>query len=94
MIPALFIYLLIINAVNFFSMGYDKQQAKKGLRRIPEKRLFTYAAVGGALGGWLGMLNWRHKTKHMSFVLGFPALLVVNVICMYWVFLYLNWKLV
>jgi uncharacterized membrane protein YsdA (DUF1294 family) len=90
MIPALLIYLLVINLINFLTMGYDKQQAKKGLRRIPEKRLFTYAAVGGALGGWLGMRSWRHKTKHMSFVLGFPALFVVNVICIYGVYKYLH----
>jgi uncharacterized membrane protein YsdA (DUF1294 family) len=86
MIPTLLIYLVIINAINFFSMGYDKQQARKGRRRIPERRLFTYAAIGGALGGWLGMLNWRHKTKHMSFVWGFPALFVINLMGIYLVF--------
>jgi uncharacterized membrane protein YsdA (DUF1294 family) len=82
-ITALVIYLIIMNAVNFILMGYDKKQAKKGRRRIPEKRFFTYAALGGGLGGWLGMLKWRHKTKHMSFVLGFPALIAVNVITIY-----------
>jgi uncharacterized membrane protein YsdA (DUF1294 family) len=80
---ALFIYLFIINAINFMTMGYDKKQAKRGRRRIPEQRLFTFAAIGGALGGWLGMLTWRHKTKHLSFTLGFPALFVVNILCVY-----------
>jgi uncharacterized membrane protein YsdA (DUF1294 family) len=83
MITALILYLAIINVINFLTMSYDKRQAKRGHRRIPEKRLFTYAAIGGALGGWLGMFIWRHKTKHMSFILGFPALLVVNLICIY-----------
>ena len=23
--------------------------------------------IGGALGGWAGMLIWRHKTNHASF---------------------------
>jgi uncharacterized membrane protein YsdA (DUF1294 family) len=86
-ITTLVIYLIIMNVVNFILMGYDKKQAKKGSRRIPEKRFFTYAAFGGALGGWLGMLKWRHKTKHMSFVLGLPALLVVNIICMYFLWI-------
>jgi uncharacterized membrane protein YsdA (DUF1294 family) len=80
---ALFIYLIFINAINFLTMGYDKKQAKRGRRRIPERRLFTFAAIGGALGGWLGMLTWRHKTKHLSFTFGFPALLVVNILCVY-----------
>jgi uncharacterized membrane protein YsdA (DUF1294 family) len=80
---ALFSYLIIINVINFFAMGYDKKQAKRGRRRIPEKRLFTFAAIGGALGGWLGMLTWRHKTKHLTFTLGFPVLLAVNILCIY-----------
>jgi uncharacterized membrane protein YsdA (DUF1294 family) len=76
-------HLIFINAINFYTMGYDKKQAKRGLRRIPEQRLFTFAAIGGALGGWLGMLAWRHKTKHLSFIFGFPALLFVNILCVY-----------
>jgi uncharacterized membrane protein YsdA (DUF1294 family) len=80
---ALFIYLFFINAINFFVMGHDKKQAKRGRRRIPEKRFFTFAVFGGALGGWLGILTWRHKTKHLSFTLGFPALLAVNILCVY-----------
>jgi uncharacterized membrane protein YsdA (DUF1294 family) len=80
---ALCTYLIIINAINFFTMGYDKKQAKRGRRRIPEKRFFTYAVTGGALGGCLGMYTWRHKTKHLSFTLGFPALIAFNILCVY-----------
>ena len=44
------IYLLIINAVGFGVMLYDKFLAKNKLRRIPEKTLFGIAAFGGSIG--------------------------------------------
>jgi uncharacterized membrane protein YsdA (DUF1294 family) len=30
------------------------------------------------VGAWLGMQIFRHKTKHTSFVVGIPAILVVQ----------------
>ncbi|WP_169088633.1 DUF1294 domain-containing protein [Paenibacillus sp. PL91] len=71
-------YLLIINLGAFVLMGSDKSQARNGGRRTPEKQLFTMVAVGGALGK-VGLRVYRHKTKHMSFVIGIPLLLVLNV---------------
>ena len=79
----LWIYLLAIQLLAFIEMGYDKSQAKKGARRVPEKRLFALAALGGAAGVWLGMRVWRHKTQHASFVYGIPLLAIVNAICIY-----------
>lgn len=78
------IYLIAINFVAFFIMGYDKSQARKGSRRIAEKTLFLIAAAGGALGMWFGMRKWRHKTKHGSFVYGIPLLLVFNAALVYY----------
>ena len=48
-------------------MGFDKMQAIRGGRRIPEAKLFTVAMAGGAVGGLLGMQIWRHKTKKPAF---------------------------
>ena len=45
---------------------------------MPEATLFLLAILGGALGGVLGMQIFRHKTKHMHFVLGFPLLLLLQ----------------
>lgn len=45
------------------AMGIDKLKARAGKWRIPERTLFLLAAMGGALGGMLGMLAFRHKTK-------------------------------
>jgi uncharacterized membrane protein YsdA (DUF1294 family) len=83
MIIIVILYILIMNIVAFTSMGYDKKQARKGKRRLSEKRLFTYAVIGGALGGWFGMQTWRHKTKHLSFVIGMPLLVIANLACLY-----------
>jgi uncharacterized membrane protein YsdA (DUF1294 family) len=72
------IYLLIINAVGFAVMLIDKQKAKKNRWRIPEKTLFGVALIGGSVGCIMGMYIVRHKTKHKSFVIGMPVILLAQ----------------
>ena len=72
------IYLLLINAVGFGVMLYDKYLAKNNLWRIPEKTLLGIAAFGGSIGCWLGMYTVRHKTKHPKFTIGIPVILAVQ----------------
>jgi uncharacterized membrane protein YsdA (DUF1294 family) len=45
----------------------NKLQANRGSRRVPEPALRLLSLIGGALGGWAGMLIWHHKTNHASF---------------------------
>ena len=47
--------MLIMSLILFIMMGIDKAGAKAGGRRIRERTLFILAALGGALGGVLGM---------------------------------------
>ncbi len=47
--------------------GLDKGLAKGRMRRIPEATLLSLSFFGGAAGGLLGMLLFRHKTLHFSF---------------------------
>lgn len=75
----LLIYLLIINALGFILMLIDKHKARKNKWRIPEATLMTVAALGGSVGSLLGMYLVRHKTKHLKFTLGIPAILVVQI---------------
>lgn len=70
--------LIAVNLFSFWLMGYDKRCARRGKWRVPEKRLFLAAACFGALGGLLGMKVFRHKTRHWSFRIGFPLLLIVQ----------------
>jgi len=73
-------YLLLINLAGFAMMGIDKNRAKRGAWRIPEKTLFACALLGGSLGTTLGMSTFRHKTKHWYFKYGMPLILVVQVL--------------
>lgn len=74
------IYLIVINLMAFLAMFIDKRKAKKGKRRIPEKTLFILVALGGGIGGIAGMYTFRHKTKKTRFVVGFPAILIFEII--------------
>ena len=74
------IYLLIINLVSFLSMGIDKWKAKRGAWRIPEQTLISMVLLGGGIGGILGMYAFRHKTKKPRFYVGFPIILILEII--------------
>lgn len=74
------IYLIIINLIAFLAMYIDKRRAKYGKWRIKEHTLFILALLGGSIGAIAGMYTFRHKTKKMRFVIGFPAILVCEVI--------------
>lgn len=63
------IYMVIMSVIGFVSMGIDKKRAINKKWRIPEKTLFIIAFLGGAAGSVLGMRIFKHKTKHMKFVI-------------------------
>lgn len=88
MFKYLLIYLAALSLVLFIMMGHDKRRARRGGRRVPEKRLFALATLGGALGGWLGMYAFHHKTRHWYFKFGFPALALLQAAAL--VFMYVK----
>lgn len=53
--------VVVTNLICFFLMRYDKQCARQGKRRIPERTLFLSAGLFGALGGVLAMHIFHHK---------------------------------
>lgn len=79
----LYIYLIIINALGFLLMLIDKQKARHGRWRIPEATLMGVAALGGSVGSLLGMYTVRHKTRHIKFTLGIPAILALQFLAAY-----------
>jgi uncharacterized membrane protein YsdA (DUF1294 family) len=74
-----FMYLLLVNIVAFSLMGADKRKAKRNERRISEKTLFTWAIIGGSVGSIAGMYFFRHKTKHPTFKIGLPFILLLQI---------------
>ena len=74
------IYLIVINLIGFYMMWSDKRRAKWGKWRIPEQTLFIVTALGGGIGTIAGMYTFRHKTKKLRFSVGFPVILVLQII--------------
>ncbi|MFC7061572.1 DUF1294 domain-containing protein [Halobacillus seohaensis] len=79
----LLIYFILMNFILFLLMGYDKQQARRSSSRISEKNLWTFAIIGGSIGGMVGMKVYRHKTKHISFKMGMPIITIVHLSFLY-----------
>lgn len=85
-IKIVIIYVLGMNLAGFAMMGIDKAKAVRHKWRIPEMTLFLVALLGGSIGSWIGMYTFRHKTKHIQFVVGIPLILVVQIGLVYLIF--------
>ena len=77
--PVLLVWLAVLNPIALAAMGIDKRRAAAHRRRIPETTLLLLAAFGGSVGGILGMLFFRHKTRKPKFYLGLPLILLAQV---------------
>jgi uncharacterized membrane protein YsdA (DUF1294 family) len=83
--PLIF-YLFVVNTMALILYGMDKYLSKhKGSQRIPERTLLWLARIGGGAGCWLGMLLFRHKTKHANFKVLVPLWTVL------WLVIILVW---
>ncbi len=80
----LYVYLCIINVVSLLFMLVDKRKAIKRRWRIPEKTLLGICAIGGSLGGIIGMYLFRHKTRHAAFSIGIPVMLLIHAALFGW----------
>lgn len=80
------IYLVAINLTAFLAMFIDKRKAMKGKWRISESALFVLVLLGGGIGGIAGMYVFHHKTKKLKFTIGFPVILLTEmVIAVYYI---------
>lgn len=79
-ITKILLYLLAINIISFLAMGIDKWKAKRDAWRIPEQTLMSLVLLGGGIGGIAGMYTFRHKTKKPRFYMGFPMILISEII--------------
>ena len=80
MAKVILIYFVVINLVAFFLFGIDKWRARNNAWRISEAALFLVALLGGSVGAKIGMHVWHHKTQHLSFVIGIPMIILLQVV--------------
>ncbi|WET00634.1 DUF1294 domain-containing protein [Flavobacterium sp. YJ01] len=79
----LLLYFLFINFTTFLLTGYDKFQARRHRRRIPEFILFLLAFIGGTIGLLTGMFFFRHKTGKITFIMKFSYIIIVQIVVIY-----------
>ncbi len=77
----LFGYIAVVSLISIIVCIYDKKISKRNnvKLRIPEKTLFIWSALGGSLAMFITMKLIRHKTKHLSFMIGIPVIFILQV---------------
>jgi uncharacterized membrane protein YsdA (DUF1294 family) len=71
--------LILLNALSYGVMCFDKYRSRRGGKRIPENTLFMMALAFGATGIYAGMkAPLYHKAAKPKFRIGIPLLLVFN----------------
>jgi len=77
-IVVLIVVYAIFNLGIFIYMGWDKVKAINKRKRVPEALFLFLSICFCALGVWLGMIFFRHKTKKIYFSLGVPLAFLEN----------------
>ena len=80
------IYLVLMNIIGFEEIYRDKAKSIKKQWRTPESRFFIISALCGGIGVLAGMQAFRHKTKHLAFTMGIPAIIAVQLAAVYVIF--------
>jgi len=75
----LLFYFLLASVTAFILCGGDKRQAIRRGRRIPERTLLLTGFFGGASGLLLGMLIFRHKIRHLKFLVLAPLFMILQI---------------
>ena len=83
-------YAIVINVITLMMYGIDKWKAKHSKWRIPEATLLIMAAVGGSIGAWTGIKLFHHKTLHKKFKYGVPAILILQLAIIVFIYLKTN----
>lgn len=71
-------YFVLVSAVSVAAAWYDKFAARHDFRRVPEAELLFLCALGGSLAMYPALFALHHKTRHKKFMLGIPAILLVQ----------------
>ena len=79
LIVPLIVYIAIISIISVIVTVYDKTAAKVAKKhRTRESTLLLLSLLGGSVAMLVTMLLIRHKTKHPKFMIGIPAIIVIQ----------------
>ncbi|MEM8834477.1 MAG: DUF1294 domain-containing protein [Planctomycetota bacterium] len=73
-------WYLLASLASVLVLGFDKLAAKRGWRRVPEKRLHLISLLGGWPGAWIAHNLWRHKRQKGSYLWRFWAVVTLHVV--------------
>lgn len=82
----LFVTLALINLAAFIFVGVDKRKSINHTERVPEVFLFFISIFFAALGVFLGMLYFRHKTRKIYFPLGIGLLFIQQIALLFLIY--------
>lgn len=81
-------YFILISVITAAITVVDKQNAKRGGRRVPEDFLLTLGLLGGALAEYITMKLIHHKTRHKKFMIGLPVEITVQILIVVLILIY------
>lgn len=77
--PILVTVFLLMNLFTLLVFGYDKRQARRDNRRVPERTLLVLS-LAGPFGALIGMYMFKHKTGKLKFSLLVPVFAFVQLV--------------
>ena len=84
------IYLCVISLVSIIVCCYDKIAAKHNPKhRTREATLLWLSALGGSVAMFITMKLIRHKTKHKKFMIGIPAIIILQLAIIFCIYFFL-----
>ncbi len=77
------IHLVMINIFAVYQTVRDKALSNvpkdsPDYWRVPEAQLLLISALGGSVAMYLTMQTIRHKTQHPKFMIGIPAIMILQ----------------
>ena len=70
------VWFAVFSTVTFLTFGFDKWRASRSGSRVPELSLAMLGALGGWIGGFIGMMVFRHKTAKWTFKFKYALALI------------------
>ena len=79
LVRILLIYVTVVSIISMIVTLYDKIAAtRRPDKRVRERTLLIYSAIGGSVAMYLTMQFIRHKTLHKKFMIGIPLIIIAQ----------------